>query len=355
MAAMKSVKLLFVFLFILMLFLNNYKVTSAYVNEGVGLTVFPTNEISLAETKISLKDNSLSELLPEQVDGFWRLNELLLGSNAFTDVPYLHADTKNTLEILDLSKNPLGGMNTSRFLGFMKLEDLDLQSCNLTYFPDLGEDIKSTLMHLDLSGNQLKTILPDIMANFAALQYISLSNNQLVEFPGFSDAKSSLQEVNLRDNNIKEISTSDFLGFLQLQHLLLSNNELTHMPDIGTAVKATLISAALENNLIKSISADAFLELNTGMTLNLSNNQLDTVPSFCSQNVPNVYFSPGNNILCDCRLRDAWHHSQIASSIQCTAPASLSGVDLADALLAELQCEGKNQQARSISYSFFPQ
>lgn len=142
-------------------------------------------------------------------------------------------------------------------------------------FPDELFKFKDTLEILDLSKNKISE-LPDNFKEFKKLKIVFFSENNFEKFPSVLAECPSLTMIGFKSNRIKEIPENSFPK--KLQWLILTDNQIEKLPEsIGDCY--LLQKCALAGNKIsklpKSMEKCTNLEL-----LRVSANQIIEVPNW---------------------------------------------------------------------------
>jgi hypothetical protein len=142
-------------------------------------------------------------------------------------------------------------------------------------FPDELFAFKDTLEILDLSKNNLSS-LPNEFKEFKKLKIAFFSENNFEVFPEVLAECHSLTMVGFKSNRIKSIPENAFPK--SLRWLILTDNQLTKIPDsIGDCYK--LQKCAIAGNQLKTLPESMRNCINLEL-LRVSANLLDEVPSW---------------------------------------------------------------------------
>ena len=223
------------------------------------------------------------------------------------------------LEILDMSKNRLGGTNIpgKALSKLYKLEKLLLQRNNIAAIKTgytLFRDLQS-LKILDLSGNGCGQIPSDIFTGLRNLSTLRLQGNKLGDSISnfgselFADM-SSLTSLHLENNDIKALPASLFKGLKSLKNMSLSSNLITDWPEGTSQYISKMTYLDLSFNQMSTIKVTEFYPFKQGLFLNLYGNPFD----------------------CWCDLRDfrQWLNSTDVVLVnlthyECNSPRSMAG------------------------------
>jgi Leucine-rich repeat (LRR) protein len=188
-------------------------------------------------TSLTLRRNRIRHIT--KLETISSLKELYLESNEIAEVPAL----PHTLQILELSRNPLRGTETHTWPA--TLTELHLSKTHQTRVPT---NLPTTLKVLTCHDNAIAafpTVLPE------SLRYLGLNGNQIVSVPDRITAP-QLWNIELIGNNITGLPSTFFLPpsmrllslqsnhisalpkncdwLSKLQELTLSNNRIQYLP-----------------------------------------------------------------------------------------------------------------------------
>nr|XP_033799697.1 toll-like receptor 3 isoform X2 [Geotrypetes seraphini] len=167
------------------------------------------------------------------------LQKLLLADNKITQLENeeLYFLNKTSLEVLDLSANPLRKFQTGCFHVIGNLHGLLLEKV------PLGQELLEKLCS-ELSGTGIQTLL---------LRNIQLSSISNTTFSGLS--MTNLTSLNLASNGLSVISNSAFASLPQLEHLILENNHIFHLTPLTFYGLSNLKSLNMKKSLIGTNSS----------------------------------------------------------------------------------------------------
>lgn len=154
-------------------------------------------------------------------------------------------------------------------------KQLRLQSCGLTEFPKEILDLSDTLEILDLSGNPLAQ-LPEDFSRLHNLKIAFFSNCGFSVFPAQLAACASLEMIAFRGNSMTAIPEGAFPP--NLRWLILTNNRIEQLPDsIGQCGR--LQKLMLAGNCLTSLP-DTMLQCRKLGLLRLASNRLTELPAW---------------------------------------------------------------------------
>jgi hypothetical protein len=149
-------------------------------------------------------------------------------------------------------------------------------------FPEELFKYKETLEILDLSKNNL-SYLPDNFKEFKKLKIAFFSENNFVQFPSILAESPSLTMIGFKSNKIKTIPENSFPK--DLQWLILTDNQIEVLPEsIGDC--SLLQKCTLAGNKISKLP-ETMQQCNNLELLRISANQLQEIP-FWLVNLPKL-------------------------------------------------------------------
>uniref|UniRef100_A0A7M4FSA5 Podocan n=1 Tax=Crocodylus porosus TaxID=8502 RepID=A0A7M4FSA5_CROPO len=262
---------------------------------GIDLKEFPMNVPELTN-HLSLQNNQLEEISPEELARLYRLETLNLQNNRLTSkgLPEESFEHLENLNYLYLANNKL--TVAPKFLP-NTLISADFAANYLTKIYGLTFGQKPNLRSVYLHNNKLSDAgLPDNMFNGSnnveilimssnflkyvpknlppALYKLHLKNNKLEKIPkGAFSELSGLRELYLQNNYLTNegMDNETFWKLSSLEYLDLSSNNLSQIPS-GLPRKIVLLH--LEKNAIKTIARDVLPQIKNLEYLLLHNNKL---------------------------------------------------------------------------------
>ncbi|XP_030063277.1 podocan isoform X2 [Microcaecilia unicolor] len=228
---------------------------------GVDLKEFPV-DLPEFTNHLSLQNNQIEEIPPEELSRLYRLETLNLQNNRLT------------------SK----GLPEDLFEHLESLNYLYLANNKLTLAPKF---LPSTLVSADLAANYLTKIYGLTFGQKPELRSVYLHNNKLAD-AGLPD-----QMFNGSDNVEILIMSSNFLKYVpkslppKLYKLHLKNNRLEKIPKGAFAHLTDLRELYLQSNCLTNEGMDneTFWKLSSLEYLDLSGNNLTQIPSGLPRNI----------------------------------------------------------------------
>ncbi|KAK6644963.1 hypothetical protein RUM43_001239 [Polyplax serrata] len=213
---------------------------------------------------LSLSENKISEIEPNELDDFQNLKMLNVTGNQM-EIVKKHSFAKlNNLKMLDLSNNIITQIEDWAFYE-TQLKYLNLSGNLLTYLtPDSLQGLGNVLM-LDVSDNNLIKLPENFAIRLKSLTFLSLNGNSFTNLP---ELPKDLKKVYVRRNQLDELR----LSHSQLQILDVGSNNIASLANLHTP--ALKVIKADNNNLTN------LLQLNSKgiVIMDLSNNKFTAVP-----------------------------------------------------------------------------
>ncbi|KAL3696949.1 hypothetical protein R1sor_011025 [Riccia sorocarpa] len=244
---------------------------------------FPSNiSLLLNLTRISLADNSFLSYSFPALDGLTNLEVLdLSGTNLSGTIPSSIVELNASLVALNLSRNSLEGEIPSVEISRLKkLAILDMSSNNLVgniSIPYVAGELNETLNLLNLSRNNLGGEIPPVMGTLIKLFVLDLSHNQLEgEIPRTMTDLTDLSQLDLSFNRLSgEIPLiNQWLTFPNSSFLnnsgLCSKINLTGIPSCPRRAPSPSPSAVPLSALSTDDSSKKNLGLIVGLVTGLS-------------------------------------------------------------------------------------
>jgi hypothetical protein len=131
-------------------------------------------------TRLSMKENKISEIIPRTFENMSRLEKLELTLNR---LKHLEVDIFSgliNLKHIDLYGNKLQHLHPDMFVGLPNLEHLDLSNNFYLQIPTDHHFINShSLSRLDISDCRIRKLSVETFANVSALEWLDLRSNNL--------------------------------------------------------------------------------------------------------------------------------------------------------------------------------
>ncbi|XP_037683131.1 podocan isoform X2 [Choloepus didactylus] len=262
---------------------------------GIDLREFP-GDLPEHTNHLSLQNNQLEKIYPEELSRLHRLETLNLQNNRLTSrgLPEEAFEHLTNLNYLYLANNKL--TLAPRFLP-NTLISVDFAANYLTKIYGLTFGQKPNLRSVYLHNNKLADAgLPDNMFNGSsnveililssnflrhvpkhlppALYKLHLKNNKLEKIPpGAFSELSNLRELYLQNNYLTDggLDNETFWKLSSLEYLDLSSNNLSRVP---AGLPRSLVLLHLEKNAIRRVDADVLTPIRSLEYLLLHSNRL---------------------------------------------------------------------------------
>ncbi|XP_077189822.1 podocan isoform X2 [Paroedura picta] len=262
---------------------------------GFSLKEFPI-DIPELTSHLSLQNNQIEEIFPEELARLYNLETLNLQNNRLTSkgLPEEAFEQLESLNYLYLANNQLTA--APKFLP-STLISADFAANNLTKIYELTFGQKPNLRSVYLHNNKLEDSgLPESMFNGSsnvevlimssnflkyvpknlpqALYKLHLKNNKLEKIPkGAFSELSGLRELYLQNNKLTNegMDNETFWKLSSLEYLDLSSNNLSLIP---SGLPRNIVLLHLEKNAIKTIGKDVLTQIKNMEYLLLHNNKL---------------------------------------------------------------------------------
>ncbi len=212
--------------------------------------VLPDGLGSLSElTSLEMGSNTLSGTIPATLGNLTKLTVLELSFNELTGTIPATLANLTQLSSLNLGINSLKGSIPGELGRLSKLESLSLGSNDLTgAIPaELGD--LSRLGSLTLLGNSLSGGIPSELGRLTNLTHLHLSNNELTgPIPGALGSLEKLEILWLEGNELTGALPSELAGLTSLEVILANRNNLSGSIPSWLGAITTLTSLWLHSN-----------------------------------------------------------------------------------------------------------
>ncbi|XP_053549434.1 podocan [Bombina bombina] len=262
---------------------------------GVDLREFPT-DLPRFTNHLSLQNNQIEEIPPEDLTRLYRLETLNLQNNrlASRGLPDDLFEHLESLSYLYLANNML--TLAPRFLP-SSLISADFAANYITKIYGMTFGHKPNLRSVYLHNNKLTDAgLPDNMFNHSdRVEILIMSSNFLKYVP--KNLPTALYKLHLKNNKLEKIPDGAFSHLFDLRELYLQNNLLTNegmdnetfgklnrleyldlstnnLTQIPSGLPRNIVILHLEKNSIRSISQDVLTQIRNLEYLLLHNNKL---------------------------------------------------------------------------------
>lgn len=212
---------------------------------------------------------------------------------------------------------------------------------------------------LELNGNNLTRINRNDFSGLKYLRVLQLMENQIitVERGAFDDMR-ELERLRLNKNQLQQFPELLFQKNEALSRLDLSENFIQAIPRKAFRGATDIKNLQLDKNHISCIEDGAFRALRGLEVLTLNNNNISSIPVSSFNHMPKLrtFRLHSNNLNCDCHL--AWlsqwlrERPTIGLFTQCTSPAPLRGLNVAEVQKHEFTCSGQTEDTAVQLCSF---
>uniref|UniRef100_A0A452SVD6 Slit guidance ligand 1 n=1 Tax=Ursus americanus TaxID=9643 RepID=A0A452SVD6_URSAM len=225
--------------------------------------------------------------------------------------------------------------------------------CHGTGLQAIPKNIPRNTERLELNGNNITRIHKNDFVGLKQLRVLQLMENQIgvVERGAFDDMK-ELERLRLNRNQLHLLPELLFQNNQALSRLDLSENTIQAIPRKAFRGATDLKNLQLDKNQISCIEEGAFRALRGLEVLTLNNNNISTIPVSSFNHMPKLrtFRLHSNHLFCDCHL--AWlsqwlrQRPTIGLFTQCSGPASLRGLNVAEVQKSEFSCSGQGEAGR---------
>ncbi|XP_049614665.1 chondroadherin [Syngnathus scovelli] len=190
-------------------------------------------------------------------------------------IPRVSASTR----LLNLQRNPLGGVPAAAFADSGGLVSLHMQHCQLRQLAANAFKGLSQLVYLYLSHNQIANIQPDAFRDLSQLTYLHLDHNRIGELAkGLFSPLVNLFVLRLDDNKLRQLRPGTFAGAKDLRWLHLSSNQMSTLHAGSLDDVENLAALHLERNQLAVYPAAALSKLRVVEELALGGNPMRSIP-----------------------------------------------------------------------------
>uniref|UniRef100_A0A4W3JIL3 Leucine-rich repeats and immunoglobulin-like domains 3 n=1 Tax=Callorhinchus milii TaxID=7868 RepID=A0A4W3JIL3_CALMI len=247
-------------------------------------------------TLLSLSNNKINEVHPDQLKQFQSLETLDLSNNHILELkafPHLQLrnlyinsnkitsfepgafdNLSNTLQVLKLNRNKISAIPPKMFklsnLQLLELNRNKIKKVDGLTFQGLG-----TLKSLKMQRNGINKLMDGAFWGLSNIEILQLDFNNLTEVTkGWLYGLLMLQQLNLSQNAINKISPDAWEFCQKLSELDLSFNELSRLEESSFVGLSLLGQLYIGNNQVNYIADGAFGGLSSLYSLDLKNNEI---------------------------------------------------------------------------------
>lgn len=215
------------------------------------------------------------------------ITDLNLQGNLITRIRNADISALKDLERLYLNNNTLEAIEDEVLQSKENLEVLDVSHNKLTYL-----NLKSTSMlrYLNLGDNDLDLDIINNITRPKSLETLLFFKNRISDVPaGAFDRFHSLENLDLSDNSIR-LGNHSFIGLRMLRNLRIRNASIEHLPEHVFKDLRKLERLDLSHNKLKTlINNETFNVLENLGVLNLSYNALEDFDYMVVKNLNNLH------------------------------------------------------------------
>lgn len=245
----------------------------------------------------------------------YKLQKLSLSNCGLSKLPNTF-DKIKTLQVLDISHNPLNDVFVSLIEPLENLEYLNMGYSNLSHISVTTFSKMTSMKRLILSGNDLNSLEAGLFSNLTSLESLELNFcglrrtlNATVFFNNFT--YTDLMELQLAGNPLRVSPTGPLLPkqLSRLQTLDLSNCNLTYLPTDAFYWARNITHLYLSRNYFSHPDELKFLTmLNKLKLLDLTHNVLSTLSYKQLDSLRDLEKLKlvGNPWKCNCSIAEIW-------------------------------------------------
>uniref|UniRef100_A0A3P9JRX5 Slit homolog 1b (Drosophila) n=1 Tax=Oryzias latipes TaxID=8090 RepID=A0A3P9JRX5_ORYLA len=224
--------------------------------------------------------------------------------------------------------------------------------CHGLGIQSVPKNIPKGTERLDLNGNNLTVITKSDLSGLRHLRVLHLMENQIsnIERGAFDELK-ELERLRLNRNRLSQLPELLFQKNEALSRLDLSENRIQAVPRRAFRGAADLKNLQLDKNHISCVEEGAFRALRSLEVLTLNNNNISSIPVSSFNHMPKLrtFRLHSNSLRCDCHLAwlSPWLRQRPALGLytQCSSPAALRGLNLAELRKSDFSCSGNSGSA----------
>lgn len=268
-----------------------------------------------------ISDEDLADLMNLYFQGLHTLKALYLGSNKITAVPQILSDTFPSLQVLEISHNPLSSCASTVWPSLKEISiiggehfivpeylldlmpnitTLRITGAEVTSIPQLTS-VDSSVEYLDFSHNQITSLLPDLFVNCSSLQKLNLDDNKLTVIPNgvFGPANSALKFLYLSSNDLNLIETGALANLSSVEEFYIQNNKFTSFPlEVSSLVGVQRLY--MSQNKITTVPPEGLMDLHELTHLNIAYNKLIEMPPLTTNHSRLRYLNLKSNKIKEC-------------------------------------------------------
>ncbi|MGH0145240.1 UNVERIFIED_CONTAM: hypothetical protein FKN15_043206 [Acipenser sinensis] len=256
-------------------------------------------------TLLSVSNNKIGELIPEQLNRFQSLETLDISNNNIVELK-VTSFTQLQLKYLYINNNKIASLEPGCFDSLSSsLQILKMNRNRISSIPPKIFKL-SQLQHLQLDYNNLTEVSKGWLYGLLMLQQLHLSQNAISRIePDAWEFCQKLSELDLTSNQLTRLDESSFVGLSLLGELHIGNNKVSFIADGAFRGLSSLYTLVLQGNRIRSITKKAFSGLDVLEHLDLNNNAIMSIQgnAFSQMKKLKELHLNTSSLLCDCQLK----------------------------------------------------
>ncbi|KAM3832310.1 leucine-rich repeats and immunoglobulin-like domains protein 3 isoform 2-T2 [Vipera latastei] len=226
--------------------------------------------------QLDLSHNRLSSINSSSLSHLYNLREIKLNNNELEAIPNLGPISIN-ITFLSLTNNKIMNILPEELKPFQSLGTLDLSNNNISVL-EMGSFPPLVLKNLHISNNRIVSLEPGIFDNLTnTLQVLKLNKNRLSTIPQKMFKLPHLQHLEMSRNRIKKIDGLTFQGLPSLKSLKIQKNALVWLMDGAFWGLSNMEILELDHNNLTEISKGWLYGLFMLQQLHLSQNAISRI------------------------------------------------------------------------------
>lgn len=239
---------------------------------------------------LRLERNKICTLTRNALNETKQFLELLdLSDNCFKDIPAQNLRSAKKLTYLDMSNNQLTDLTAQQFMTLPSLKEVRLNNNKIRHFSPLSFMNVPNLQHLYLRYNELYELEPNRFQGFQKLELLDLTGNKItkIKSSAFKEVM-SLKQLFLDENRIESVETLAFSSNPKLQMISMQENKIDTLYRNAFESCNQMVILLLGNNSLPSINRGVFEGMKNLQQLNLRSNKIATIESGAFDAVPKL-------------------------------------------------------------------
>ncbi|XP_007429246.2 leucine-rich repeats and immunoglobulin-like domains protein 3, partial [Python bivittatus] len=226
--------------------------------------------------QLDLSHNRFSSINSSSLSHLYKLREIKLNHNELEAIPNLGPISVN-ITFLSLTNNKIMKILPEELKLFQSLETLDLSNNNISVL-EMGSFPPLVLKNLHINNNRIVSLEPGIFDNLAStLQVLKLNRNRISAIPQKMFKLPHLQHLEMNRNRIKKIDGLTFQGLPSLKSLKIQKNGLVWLMDGAFWGLSNMEILQLDHNNLTEITKGWLYGLLMLQQLHLSQNAISRI------------------------------------------------------------------------------